>query len=202
MKHLVAVLIAAVLLVPVAAFAEDIHPPTWRGDPGSTYQQWTFEDDTAWPPVYPEVDNNPYGEPVLDSATHDYERLGNYSGRDGILFDEMDNIVITLPNCGGSYDYKDIVLQVVWHWDGAPGYIWNPSVDFIETDMNVNLGGGWYYDYIYYRMDSAPAQETLTLDNAWGLYIDEIIIDTICIPEPASLALLGLGGLTIFRRRR
>ncbi|MEZ6191986.1 MAG: PEP-CTERM sorting domain-containing protein [Phycisphaerales bacterium] len=32
--------------------------------------------------------------------------------------------------------------------------------------------------------------------------IDNVLIETVAVPEPASLALLGLGGLMIANRRR
>ena len=33
-------------------------------------------------------------------------------------------------------------------------------------------------------------------------YIDELVIDTICVPEPATIFLLGLGGMALLRKRR
>jgi len=32
--------------------------------------------------------------------------------------------------------------------------------------------------------------------------VDSLVIDTICAPEPASLAILGLGAVAALRRRR
>ena len=33
-------------------------------------------------------------------------------------------------------------------------------------------------------------------------YIDQVVIDTWCVPEPTSLALLSIGGLAMMRGRR
>ena len=49
------------------------------------------------------------------------------------------------------------------------------------------------------NIEPNPAFEIVRIDGA--VMVDEIVIDTICIPEPASLALLGLGGLALMRRR-
>ena len=48
-----------------------------------------------------------------------------------------------------------------------------------------------------------PESETITIDVAWCTVIDQIVVDTECIvPEPATLSLLGLGGLAFVIRRR
>ena len=35
-----------------------------------------------------------------------------------------------------------------------------------------------------------------------SIMVDQVIIDTICIPEPITIALLGFGSLILIRRKR
>ena len=34
------------------------------------------------------------------------------------------------------------------------------------------------------------------------VFVDQLVVDTICIPEPATMSLLALGGLALLRRKR
>jgi hypothetical protein len=47
-----------------------------------------------------------------------------------------------------------------------------------------------------------PELEKITMVFGPGTVLDYIHVDTICIPEPATVALLGLGGLALLRRKR
>jgi hypothetical protein len=56
---------AAIVLTGAAgrALADDSDPPPWRGNPGSTWQEWTFDTDQS--PVWPANPGfiNPYAPP-------------------------------------------------------------------------------------------------------------------------------------------
>lgn len=65
----------------------------------------------------------------------------------------------------------------------------------------------WYRYTGLFELDEQPGMEYIRLtvanDTAVATMVDQVDIDTRCIPEPATLALLGLGSLfTLARRRR
>ena len=59
---------------------------------------------------------------------------------------------------------------------------------------------GWYESTYTWEIYPNPFDEWFTI--AGDILVDEIVIDTWCIPEPATLALLLIGGLALLRRRR
>jgi hypothetical protein len=52
-----------------------------------------------------------------------------------------------------------------------------------------------------FRLYPNPDWEEMIVVVPDGVVIDQIVVDTISIPEPASLAMLALGGLAILSRR-
>jgi hypothetical protein len=54
----------AALLVCVVTAADDINPPAWRGQAGSTLQTWEFLDDNNTPA--PDIDVNPFGTAEME----------------------------------------------------------------------------------------------------------------------------------------
>ena len=86
----------------------------------------------------------------------------------------------------------DAVSLVLDYIETAPGEgLLTVSIDGspIATDLAVNPLGG----YVTLAMvGSAPGEKTMHMDN----------LEVYGIPEPATMALLGLGGLALLRRKR
>lgn len=51
-------------------------------------------------------------------------------------------------------------------------------------------------------MEPNPDWEQIVVDVPLGTIIDEIVVDSISIPEPTTMSLLALGGLALLRKRR
>lgn len=222
-KWAVAVAVWACAVSSVSA--DDVAPPTWRGDPGSTFQEWEFL--TSANPATPESVSNPYGSPSasisLGWANSDYwpeyPPLGG-TGRMGVWdlgrgIDpghpaDIGRITLTIPNRDftppGSY--KDIVVQVTYHKDitdvptvDVPGATpTGSSTQLVETVPDF---GAWWVIITTWHIEPNPLEEVITITGNWnGSVIDQIVVDTLCIPEPASLGLLLVGGVSMLARRR
>jgi len=208
-------LVAVALLVAPAALADDLNPPDWRGDPGSTFQHWTFDMPPADPALIPpDIVDNPYGDPlIVDAYSDNGEWLEMFEGRQGVWHAWWD-FWIDLPNDPEPRPWKDILVQFTYYYDDPTG--WDngrPVIDDVFVTEGVydiglidefELGGNWYYSQWYIRIEPNPDFESLHViaDDAYSeLYFDQIVVDTICIPEPAALSLLGLAALGLLRRR-
>ncbi len=193
--------------------ADDINPPTlWqRGEPGSTFQQWEFSSDNLNPA--PDFLDNPNGTPVLTIyPAHAWEEeWGGHSGvwpLSGALQTEIPNNRI--PN-----DYKLIQIQLTWSTEVpvpvSPVFIIesDPTGEVTILDAETIIlgptgvpgaGPDWFHTTYLFEIVPNPNIETITISGT--IMVDELVIDTICVPEPATLSLLGAGSLLLIRRKR
>ena len=75
-----------------------------------------------------------------------------------------------------------------------------PHIQWIEPA--APFGGVWYTYNYGLTIEPNPTSEMITITVPYCTVIDQIVVDTICIPEPASMALLALGSVFLLRRRR
>jgi hypothetical protein len=194
-----------------SAFADDIQPPWWRGLPGTTSQMWEFLQ-----PANPALPDGPApgGLPPWPSTKIEVFPLGSWtpfdpaSGRLGVwpLSGEM---WVTVDNYNLPNPVKYMWVQVTWQ--DMLGY---PSTGPILTGFNpmyatppgltavppVDLGLGWYETTFMWEIRPNPLDEFFILGG--NINVDQLVIDTWCIPEPSALALLGGGLLLLLTWRR
>jgi hypothetical protein len=201
--------VLGLLAITSCAFALDTYPPPWRGDEGTTFQTWEFDTDTN--PVDPSPVANPYGTPSAQVA-------GNFpftawipqdNGYQGVWKFE-DYILLDLPNNPVANDYKEIWIQLTYYADEAadPEIVTSPTaagaVQTIEkTELALQPGAQVTYWHATYQITLEPnpaSEQVWIMPRDCTLFVDEIVVDTICAPEPASFVLLTLAGLFIRRR--
>lgn len=195
------------VLVACPAWADDLNPPAWRGQPGTTFQEWKFLNDNPTPS--PDLVNNPYGQP----SSHvwpgtDQHWWSTWGGRPGV-WPLSGTSEFYLPNAPPN-DYKDVWIQITWAkqaFASAPILTSNPGgtiqllhqIDIGPTNEPPPAGANWWHSTYNIRIYPNPTFETIRIDGT--IMVDQVVIDTICAPEPASLGLLLMGGVALLRRR-
>lgn len=214
MKRLITICAVVVIMcaLPNVAQATMVYSPDWRTDPEgqapTTFQHWTFDDDDN--PADPEIDLNPYGTASAEISGESYF-FGweyDYEGRSGV-WRTLEDIVLEIPNTDflPQGDSKEIWIQMTWYMNSYGG---PPEEITVSPDTVTYLGGDvtdhgddWYTQVWKYMIEPNPTSETVTFSwiEETGR-VDQIVVDTICVPEPATIALLGLGSLSLIRARR
>jgi len=83
---------------------------------------------------------------------------------------------------------------------GPDGYT---SIDHPAPHPHIDHGGGGWYTYNgLVEIQPNPEGEWLTFDLVDSTNIEEIVVKTVCMPEPATLGLLAFGGVGMFLARR
>jgi hypothetical protein len=210
--------LVAVLLPVLQAAAEDVYDPPWDSTyPTNTYQVWEFLDPTG-NPAYPEIDENPYGEPWLvfegtDQGLDGVEWVEEPGPREGetttgwhIADPAGGKITITVFNDPKPGIFKEVFIQLTSTKTPPPGGVTGSppgttTSPFPHTQWPVD---NWYtYNYLMTIPDN-PAVETITIELPYSTIVGEIVVSTRCvpIPEPGLLALSGLGLLVFLRKRK
>jgi len=174
--------------------------------PGETSQVWTFDDDDN--PAVPEIDLNPYGPATATiTGAAPPEWISTLLGRNGVWQTEgSEQIVLDVPNQMVPNPYKEIWIEI-----GFLGDLFDFSVLPIpvggivdETSRSIeDTGAGWKKLTASYRIEPNPERELLCYMFSGDIAaVDYVKVNTVCVPEPLTISLLGFGGLMVRRRRR
>jgi len=220
MKHnrIITVMTFLVACISASVFGMDINPPTWRGLPASTAASWEFNADNPLPS--PDWEQNPFGQSQT-TVYSPHPWLPLWGGMEGVW--HLSGLIeIEIPN--NPIERSSKLLQIQLTWAGQyPGLIrpvigieaervnggYVPQQDIVllsQTNINLGLtnepGSGQYWNHTTYLYEITPNPLRETIWISGSILVDELVIDTICIPEPATLALLTLSCLAMRYNRR
>ncbi len=211
MKHavkLVAVF-TVISIISGSAIADDMFPAPFRGQFNTSWGMWEFDT-----PADPAIYNDglfPFGDPYVDPQPGTgLDWYDVKDGRQGVwplsgeMWVTLQNGPDTAPNT-----FKDIWVQLTWRPQNVTsrpimnirGHSEDPTYSEVILDPlnEIDLENGWKHTTFHLLIFPNPSWETLMIEGAIDL--DEMVIDTQCVPEPASLAILGVGALFLLHRK-
>lgn len=182
------------LMFPYAGRTHDLVKPDWRGEEGTTYQQWTFDDDDN--PAEPEVRNNDYGTASAAITIGSFgsgwlDQLPGFGSLSGYwdLFEPLGaddaKIVLDIDNNPQITPSKEIWIQVTYFEDisQAPT-VEVPGAMYMEgqTLLVETAGDGaeWLLDQSKWQLSETSGNDTIIVrsDPNWGSVVDQIVVDT------------------------
>lgn len=212
-----------------AAQAEDVFPPDWRGNFGTMTVGWDYwGPEGSGPRILLKTEGeliqaNPGGFDDTWPAWAYFDSQGyvhdNLQGRQSVLeINEFGTLAFRLSNYDQDLPEKRLLFQITFlQGFGAPLDFWvgswpddpgDPPWEFRDpvpaiVQDSYDHGDGWQTNSYALLFEPNPRYEGFSIDfTEYPAFIDQVVIDTWCIPEPATLALLSLGGLLVARRRR
>ena len=224
-SKLLLALIGVSACLPVIGRSDDLMPPVWRlGNASATVQEWDFvapggglPDGSTWGSGGGGF-VNPHGPPILAPGApwlpvagppHAAPRTGVYELPGGTT----SHLLFEIPNHGHPGGMKDIRVQITWISGGPPALTPGLEVTAMGTPFmmaagpTIVLADGWRHTTYDITLPMCPPFETFEIFNpfpTFGMFVDQVVIDTIChpVPEPATLAGLGIGLAALVSRRR
>ena len=221
MTRVVGLVMFCCLIVSATSFADDLNPPPWRGQWSTTVQYWEFYTPEPGPlvpdgpgPLIDDPVGAPYEQPGYLPSTEVIVQPGPgmgwiefdpNSGREGIwpLSGIIDVVVDNHdPN---PENEKWIWVQVTWRpQDAGEVPIFEnldpPPVGDILPIEEIPCDNEWVHSTYFWKLDWNPPDERFTIGGT--IDVDELVIDTWCIPEPTILAMFVLGLPLVLKRSR
>jgi hypothetical protein len=202
----------ATMILSTTAFAAigSFSAPSWRGNSNATFQQWSFNGtEPNRGPVAPDDGGlgNSFGTPALYVFGNSAQRS---DGAWNLVTDEMD---IRIPNSQELQPLKEMQIELIWKAAQDSFLPPQPSVSVtpVYADQNLHIypqvlllgeeqADGWTKTVFSVNITPNPIREWIYIKG--GIIVDQVSIDTRCIPEPVTFGLLIGGALMAIRRRR
>ncbi len=211
MKNYIFILLLSCVLMfalsPQISFADDVFVPSWRGTYGTVVagcSEWSQEDanydGTGAIGIGSETNPGWSGTtyPLPWVKYHNGHRQF-VTGRDSVIEIEPDGyIAIGLPNYSGGFQ-KTIILQVTTLGVGTVGdvEVWGDGFDpndfpwpqsegapLLHLLQTKDHGDGWITSRYGLYLEPNPSSEVIKLNYGVSTWIDQIVIDTICLTVP------------------
>jgi hypothetical protein len=197
-----------------------------RNEEGATWQEWHFDDDDN--PAPPEQFDNPFGVNLCPEAdislgdeAHNFPPGWSelWNGREGVWHSDVTEITLTIPNDPTERERKEVWVEVGFRgnllpderYPDYPQETYGPKItsssdayEVKELDTIVDLFlDGWKRLIIGWEITPNVTDETIYLAfHNSGADIDYVIVDTICVPEPATIFLLTTGAFFSLYKRK
>lgn len=174
-----------------------------------TNQCWTFSTPAGPSGMRPD---NPEGNPYANGSIASINTPPTYGptwNQLGYWEAPLFNIVIEIPNNPIPNAYKRVEIEIVYRGSLALSWIVDDQGNqFSRTDRSDDpvTGTNWRILKDVWYIAPNPNSETLCfgfagIGQAWAA-IDKLCVTTYCVPEPATLAVLGVGSVALLARRR
>ena len=170
--------------------------PCWRGQSGSTFQEWAFSVSNNPASLPAELVTNVYGTPtaslVLGPFSSGYIDQDPFLGCVQGIWDlgRSGTMTFNIPNNPSGGTYKYVQVQVTQYRDSSI-YITNATISIaggVEVSEQQQLlrtnaiGGQWVVDRTIWRLTPSPASETIVLTaGSNGSLIDQVVVDTLSL---------------------
>jgi hypothetical protein len=184
--------------------ANDVIETCWRGQTGSTEQQWTFVVSNS--PAFPEAASNPFGLAQATLVVGPFgkgwlnQRTGFGTNTGFWDLGRSGSITLTVPGqpntSSGAYQY--LAVEII-RWTDLGIYRPAPTLSLSNATLvgtqQLQVGSGtlgvWMLDQSVWRLESCLDAQTLTLlAPTNGAIVDQIVVDTLCVDLACPMDLI------------
>ena len=171
-----------------------------------TEQTWNFNNGDS--PAVADIFNNTNGTPTATMSVTGGVHVPfpgwktSWLGHSGAWAGDVVDVTLDIPNFINNNPYKEIWVNVTFFGFLNDAAILQPQGGVTNLGQSiVDLPDGWKTLSIGWRIEPNPNFESIYLkfiDS--GAALDDVFVHTDCIPEPATICLLGLGALALRRK--